>query len=359
MCKVYHDIGSLTAIKSHLRQHHVNDFKSLKEVIDFQRNYAFERQQIISTQTKVIEQEKYRLSEEIIQMKDYLATSRGETREKLLLELKELKEKLNGISSEVTNPFRIIKDYFMERDLKRRILDIEQNFDSKIDIYNQPIVNILNNKSNRFQFIFSNFSEAVDQSSTVLLRELDRKKRVVDELNTSIYGAIGEQKVAKELEKLSDDYVLINDFYCSFTRPIYNRKEKDYIKSIQIDHLLVAPSGVFLIETKNWSEASLQNLNLRSPVSQIKRTSFALFKMLSGKVSGFLDRHHWGDRNIPIRNLIVLINHKPNETFQHVKILTLNELLGYIEYFDPVFSSLETKTIANYLLQLRDDSDNP
>jgi hypothetical protein len=214
---------------------------------------------------------------------------------------------------------------------------------------------VLTNKHNRLQYIVSHFQEAVNQSCSLQLSELERKKRIIDELNTSIYGAIGEGKVSKELEKLSDDFVLINDFYCSFNPPIYNRQEKDYIKSVQIDHILVSTSGVFLIETKNWSEHSINNMSLRSPVDQIRRASFALFRILSREVSSLVDKHHWGVRKIPIRNLIVLINQKPNETFQHVKILTLKELRNYIEYFEPEFSTLETQFIANYLLQLRKD----
>ncbi|MFX7621219.1 hypothetical protein ABTJ52_23125, partial [Acinetobacter baumannii] len=70
------------------------------------------------------------------------------------------------------------------------------------------------------------------------LKELERKKTLIDEINTSIYGAFGEQKVVKELKQLSDEYFLINDFNLFFPTPIYNRNENDYIKSIQIDHIL-------------------------------------------------------------------------------------------------------------------------
>ena len=128
-------------------------------------------------------------------------------------------------------------------------------------------------KNNRYQFLTSNFNEAVRESAQYPLSELERKKAVIDDLNNFIYGALGEQKVVKTLETLSDEYFLINDFTVSFSPAIYNRQENDYIKSVQIDHILVAPSGVFLIETKNWSEKSLENLSLRSPVEQIKRSS--------------------------------------------------------------------------------------
>ncbi|WP_421942390.1 nuclease-related domain-containing protein [Pedobacter sp.] len=147
----------------------------------------------------------------------------------------------------------------------------------------------------------------------------------------------------------------MNDFDISFSPAIYNRRENDYIKSIQIDHILVAPSGIFLIETKNWSVKSLQDLNLRSPVQQIKRTNFVLFKLLNKEISNShlsLGKHHWGDKKISIKNLIVLTNTRPKEEFQYVKIVTLNELLSYINYFKPVFSNYETKRIAEFLLEI-------
>ena len=164
------------------------------------------------------------------------------------------------------------------------------------------------------------------------------------------------------MENLSDENVLINDFALSFHPAIYNRQENDYIKSIQIDHILVSPSGIFLIETKNWSEESLNNLSLRSPVEQIKRTNFALFKILSEEITNHtnlnLYQHHWGDKKIPIRNLIVLTNLKPKEEFQYVKILTVNEILGYVNYFNPIFSSKETQEIAYYLRNLINVTEN-
>jgi hypothetical protein len=199
------------------------------------------------------------------------------------------------------------------------------------------------------------FKEAVQESALVQIRELENKQWVIDEVKTSIYGALGEHKVVKELENLTDENVLINDFALSFQPPIYNRQENDYIQSIQIDHVLVTLSGIFLIETKNWSEQSLRDLDLRSPVHQVKRTNFALFKILTGDIANGqlkVNQHHWGDRKIPIRNLVVLINSKPNEEFQYVKVLTLNELLSYVRYFKPIFTSMETQAISHHLLNL-------
>ena len=354
MCNVYRSVGSLTTIKSHLQRNNVTGLTSLNELIAFQKNYSTSRQQIISKHELSITQEKNDLNSEISQLDQLIKVKKTAIEEDLRKEIEQLQQQLNCLSTSSKNIIRSLINYFKKHSLKRKIRNSELNFDSKISFELGQSINTLTEKNNRYHFITSHFNDAVQESSRASLWELERKKKVIDEINSSIYGAIGEQKVVKELENLSNDYFLINDFCLSFSPPIYNRQENDHIRSIQIDHLLVSPFGVFLIETKNWSDQSLNNLSLRSPVQQIKRTNFALYKMLSGEIPGLLNlnQHHWGERKIPIKNLIVLTNHKPNEEFQYVKVITLSELLSYIKYFKPSFSSTETQVIAKYLLNL-------
>jgi len=321
----------------------------------FQKNYHVSRQQIISTHELLIAQEKDTLSSDLSKLDNSINTKKIEFEKELRLEIEDLKEKLNELSIAQTNIVKKLANYFKKRSLKNKIHNYEINLNLKISYSVQHLVNELAEKNNRHQYISSRFPEAVKESCAIPLSELERKKRIIDEINNSIYGALGEQKVVKELENLSDEYSLINDFSLSFPTPIYNRQENDYIKSIQIDHILVSPAGIFLIETKNWSEQSLNNLSLRSPVQQIKRTNFALFKILTGEITNSnlnLTQHHWGDRKVPVKNLIVLINQKPIEEFQYVKVLTLIELLSYVKYFKPTFSNKETQEITNYLLNL-------
>ncbi|MCR4289826.1 MAG: NERD domain-containing protein [Candidatus Scalindua sp.] len=179
--------------------------------------------------------------------------------------------------------------------------------------------------------------------------KLDFTKEVVDGLYTLIAGAVGENLTVKELEKLSNDYYLINDFSVEFDPPIYNRNENDRIFSIQIDHLLICKSGIFILETKNWSNKSIKSLDLRSPVKQISRTSYALFVLLNSESNISLVCHHWGSAKIPIKNIIVMTKVKPKEEFKHVKVLTLSELNGYIKYFDEIFNKDEVVHIFNFL----------
>lgn len=360
MCRIYNTIGSLSTLKSHLENSNIHDFKSLKEVMDFQSSFTAIRQQLISHHENLIEQEKNMLKIELQQLEAAIQTQKHQSEQRLLEDIGKLKHQLSiSTNNAPTNFFqKIIKD-FRHRSYIRKINHKEQNFEIEVKMAISELVGNYEFKNNRYQFIESHISEAVRQSAQHPLSELERKKAKIDELNSFIYGALGEQRVVRTLETLSEEYFLINDFTASFSPAIYNRQENDYIKSVQIDHILVAPSGIFLIETKNWSEKSLENLSLRSPVQQIRRTSFVLFKLLNSEISNYhllLDRHHWGDRRISIRNLIVLMNTKPKEEFQHVKILTLKELLGYVNYFKPIFSNSETQKIAEFLINVNNQN---
>jgi hypothetical protein len=55
-----------------------------------------------------------------------------------------------------------------------------------------------------------------------------------------------------------------------------------------------------------------------------------------------------------VRNLLVFINQKPSVSFPYVKVLTVQELNGYIQYFKPVFSASDTQRIGEYMLKICD-----
>ncbi|NCU04749.1 MAG: NERD domain-containing protein [Chitinophagaceae bacterium] len=356
MCKVHNSVGCLTTVKTHLKRNNIHDFNSLKEVLNFQESFPGLKNQIILDHEQLIEQEKVTLDADILQLDKAIAANRTYFESYLLKDIEDIKQKLNSLSTPgQLNFIQRIVNYVKQRFYKKKIEDLEFNLDYKVNDSVRELVQQYQDKMNRSHFISSNFREAVNESCSNQIKQLEHKLWVIDEVKNSIYGALGEHKVVKELEHLSDENSLINDFALTFHQAIYHRQENDYIKTIQIDHLLVTASGIFLIETKNWSEKSLNSLDLRSPVQQVKRTNFALFRLLTEGIANksvHLNRHHWGDRKIPIRNLIVLTNSKPNEEFQHVKILTLDELLSYVRYFKPVLSSEETEAISTYLLGL-------
>lgn len=356
MCKVYNPVGSLTTVKSHLLDNNIQDFKSVNELIAFRKSYPSVKQEIISNHQLLIEKERETLCDELVSLQDSINAKKNEVEEQLKLEIEELELSISSILSTNFNVFKKVIAHFKKKQIEFKVLLKKRTFNQDINYALKHLTNNYDVKDSRYQYIQSNFDDAVMDSALLKLSEHERRKKVIDHINNSIYGAIGEQKVVKELERLSDDYILINDFNYTFYPVIYNKQNDDRIKSIQIDHVLISRSGIFIIETKNWSQESMESLNLYSPVQQIKRTNFALYRLLNTNISNTkvrLNNHHWGDRKLPIRNLIVLIKNKPIEEFQHVKVLTLNELLGYVNFFQPCFSNNEVQSIANYLLSLQ------
>ncbi|MEE6188326.1 nuclease-related domain-containing protein [Niabella digestorum] len=353
MCKVYNSVACLTAIKKHLHECNISEFKSLREVIQFQKNFPSLRQNIISQHQRKIEKEKEELISHISYMEDIIEKDRNNYEQQLQKEILELKSKTIFSSNfSASSPIEKIIRWPQKILYKWKVLRLEKNINKKVEEFIETSVQVHQEKMDRLQYIRQNFDNAVMESAAESLMSLEYKYNIISGLESYIHGALGEFKVVKTLETLSDEYVLINDFKLLFHNPIYNHLEKKYIQSIQIDHLLVAPSGVFLIETKNWSKKSLHNLDLYSPVQQVKRANFAFYRILNQGIVHRLSKHHWGDRKIPLRNIIVMINSKPKEEFQHVKVLTLDELIGFITYLDPIFSQSEVRRISDYILDL-------
>ncbi len=356
MCQIHNPVGSLTSLKNHLAANNINDFKSLNEVIEFRNSYPTHRQQIINDHEVRIENEKNTLQNDLEHLDKGIEDQKDRIRLLLQAEIEKQQSHLESLAKD--RPTNIFIKFFNIILRLYYLLKISHN---KIRLHSRVLKSVKeldkvrHQKTNRYHFLLSQFDEAVSLSSLFPLRDLEMKKWIIESGSTYIPGAIGENKVVKVLETLSDEYFLINDFSITFSKPIYNKKDNDSIKSIQADHILVAPSGIFLIETKNWSEQSLNNPNLRSPVQQIRRTSFALFRLLNTTVANEtlnFDHHHWGKLKIPMKSVIALTNKIPIEEFQYVKILDLNRLLPYVQYFNPIFSYYETQQIAAYLLKL-------
>jgi len=355
MCKIYNQIGCRTQIRSHLRYYGLNEHQTPEELLEFQENHKSISRQIFSNHQALIEKEKKVLEYEVRELEAAVQIAKAKIEDQLLAEIEQLKNQLNALSANNSNIFQSLFNGIKKINLKFKIRKSELHFDSKVGSSISYLVENYKIKHERKEFIYSNFEDAIGQSSLLEMQEHNRKKEVIDRIKNEIFGALGEQQVESELSNLPDEYILINDFNHRFDPPIYNRQENDHIQSIQIDHLLIAPCGIFLIETKNWSERSLNNLNFHSPVRQVKRANFALFIMLHAGTSrsSFIFRHHpWGNKKIPIRNLVVFTNHKPAEQFDFVSILALKDLRNHIQRYKPCFSDVETRAMAGHLLAL-------
>jgi hypothetical protein len=351
------EIESLKRIKTVLNQKGITRFNSVGDINFFIRNYEIERRQIYSETAQNLDHEIADLQTDRIEFQKNHDILKSNEENRLNNIIDRLNYRCNLINPKKTN--KVISAFLVLRlmFLKSRKKRIEKNFNRIIHKKTFKVSQRIIETNRKIDDYTTNREQIIHNRSLSRIKELSYIKEVVDALYNDITGAIGENMVVNELKQLSDKNILFNDFSINFDTPIYNRKENYRIFSVQIDHLLITHSGIFIIETKNWSKNSIENFDLRSPIEQIRRTSYALFVILNSDKtrSGVkLKRHHWGDKQIPVRNLVVMINNKPKEKFKYVEVKTLKELNRYVTYFEPVFDDSDIQQIYEYLKMIID-----
>jgi len=86
-------IGSLSTLKSNLKENNIHDFKSLKEVMNFQSSYSTIRKLLISTHEKLIEEEKNLLKTDLLQLETNIEKEKRQAEIRLTVEIRLLNRK--------------------------------------------------------------------------------------------------------------------------------------------------------------------------------------------------------------------------------------------------------------------------
>lgn len=134
-------------------------------------------------------------------------------------------------------------------------------------------------------------------------------------------GRKGESAVTETLKSLADDYVVLNDIVLPESKG-------------NVDHVLIGPNGVFVIETKNYSgfvkceedEWFVNGHGVRSLSKQAKRNSMAVRGCIASLFPG-------PQSKVPyIVPLLVFVSSRPRlKLFKPtVCVLKLNELVKFI-----------------------------
>lgn len=352
MAVIEGQIEPLKKLKDILRQNGITRFDSIGEINCFRKNYETEKNAIPETVQNELDAQINQLQIDLAKYRHDYEDLRGSVTREIDSEIKKFEIEL-GLMKEIRKQGFVHKIfyYLKTKTLTKKKAYLERNFENilKKKTYSAEVA--VSGIREQFEYYTSNRDALISERSVQYSIELERTKDVIDSLYNLIAGAIGENSVVKEVQKLPNNYHLFNDFSVGFDPPIYNKKKDDRIYSIQIDHLLVSEAGIFILETKNWGKHSVDSIDLRSPVEQIMRANYALFVLLNSR-SGHninLESHHWGDKEIPVRNIIVMTNVRPREEFKHVKVLSLSELNAYITYFDPIFNDREVANICDHL----------
>ena len=134
-------------------------------------------------------------------------------------------------------------------------------------------------------------------------------------------GQIGERRVTKALSAtLTGDYSLFDDVMLQS------------MKGGNIDHIVVGPTGIFVIETKNFKGKisyygdNWEGVGRKSPSRQARINAMRIRKILT--FSSQKSRPFW------VQGIVVLADPRAKVTEkkppEHVKVFRLNELADYI-----------------------------
>lgn len=354
MAQIFRQIESTKTLRKELDYRRISMFNSIREIEDFKRNYE-------SIKVEILAQAQISIQKEIAQKSTELEKLELELKAAVRNEEEKVKSAIHRLDVKITElTERLNKQTFLRRlfltisrwQQNSKLHQLRNNSDRIIFKRTSLIQRKVKNLHSHVDFLNTNTEKIISERCENDLSELNRTKQAISDLRTIIAGAKGEYAVEQELKKLPDNFYVINDYRLNFTRPIINKKNGDKIFSIQIDHLVVSPGGIFLLETKNWSNRSIRSLNLRSPIDQIQRSSYALFVFINNNIS--LNSHHWGSKQISLKSVLVMVGATTNQKFQFVKIKELKALNRYLKYFEPIYTDQETKWLAQTLLDYCD-----
>ena len=354
MAQIHNEIGALADLKAKLRSKSIYEFDSLQNILDFLKEFPQKKNQIILEHSKKMQSEKNQLIRDVTEIKELIEKKKNQKRLELiqhiqLIEKEILEYKIAGrplwlnIKSQLLSFGSTIKLLFLKSVLETRVKRIV--FDDNIK---------LDKRRKRLEFLEGNFYEAVNLSANETLTPLMRKFNALKELKPLVLGAIGEKQVLDQLRLLPANFHVINDFYTSFRKAIYRKEKDDYIQTIQIDHIVIGPSGVFVIETKNWNQQTIEEQNHWGPVEQVRRAGYVIFVLLNsddGNILRSIKKALWGQKKISVRSILAMTNEKLSGEFKYVKVLKPNELLSYIQYFKDQLTLEEVDQIVSQLLK--------
>lgn len=177
---------------------------------------------------------------------------------------------------------------------------------------------------------------------TEVARRVEGARRVVQGIETlahspTLANAVAERAVIRTLSTLPDEFVLINDLHLTCDRDI--AFEDGYLKAAQLDHLLIGPTGIYAIETRNWSSTLAADGDESDPILQVARASFLYSHIL--KEAGY---------DQIVRSIVACEGAPPTRSGgAHVAVMPTARLLSYVQYGPALMSVQEIALICKAL----------
>jgi vacuolar-type H+-ATPase subunit H len=328
LARFYGRSGCTALLVQGLRRYGIQNVHTLEDVQQFRKNFN----QIVED---IINNAKIWLSDEITLLKNKQAQFIEELKSKISLRRTELLYEKEQLIERINSESRSKKP--------KRLKVLEAKFDK---ILEKPFkkdkkqINKIRKKSEKLEI---KYDKIIAKKTKKPVLQMNKSKSFLDLKSSFLSGAIGEETVIKELVKLPDSYIVFNDMNLSFSKSIRWKKYNEYVKSCQIDHVVIGPNGIFLIETKNWKPETLQTTRFL-PHKQVDRAGYIFFIK-------FINLFRRLNKKIPIRGIVVTLRDLPKYDYPYVEQLTPNRLDSYILGFRDILTLDEVEKISNWLMR--------
>ncbi len=350
MAIVYNQIGSLTELLNRCREKGIT-FDSMEQVEEFLNSY---HENIKVAAEKAEENFNKTIGEANNTLN--IAVENYEVEKKAIVAL--IDNKLAALSvaiatsqSTTTNPISKILNNLRVNKYTQARVKLENNYDAEIEKHLKIFTEEINNARSDLNYKLINHDILTTKYKDDYINKLQHTYEILMENGAFLYGAKGEHMALIELKKLPDTYTVINNACFNFRPGIHDKGNNDWIYSAQIDHVVVGPTGIFLIETKNWRQESTTNKDFFSPVKQINRSGLAIYVRLNNAIKdGYLISFNiqWGTQKITMKKLVLLTGYSQSDEYDFVKLVTLRDLRSYITYGKLVYNETQIKDIVRF-----------
>ena len=152
----------------------------------------------------------------------------------------------------------------------------------------------------------------------------------------ALANAVAERAVIRALSALSDEFVLMNDLHLAYAHDV--ELESSSFRTAQLDHLLVGPTGVYAIETRNWGTSAAADQD-DDPIAEVAR-------------GAALCSHILRDAGCPqiVRCIVACEGAPPTRSGgAHVAVVPTPRLLAYVQYGPAILSLQDVALVCRAL----------
>lgn len=143
--------------------------------------------------------------------------------------------------------------------------------------------------------------------------------------------------VLDELHKLPNQFTILRNKFLHLRYAVTHPRTSEPVKSCQIDYLVIGPTGIFIIEAKNWDEELYTQ-----KVPHIEADKAGLVVLI--KVKDYLKKRK-KKKYVPISNIVATLNPTSFIQYGRVSQLFAWQLKNYIAIQENRLSKSEIRKI--------------